>query len=248
MSAIRPFWRYYGGKWRAVSQGRYPEPRHGVIVEPFAGAAGFAMHYPDRDVVLVERNPKVAAVWRWLIAATPGDVLALPPVIDRDVHDFGLPDGAMWMLGFWCNTATASPCRTPSKRFRDGPRAHTGWSPTTRARIAADVIRIKHWTLIEGDYTEAPDVESSWFIDPPYQGKAGSHYPFGSKRMDYPALGAWCMSRRGQVIVCEGAGADWMPWTGGFRNKAASVAGKTHNVEVLWTNGAPALDLFGGKA
>jgi len=43
---LRPFWRYYGGKWRAAP--RYPAPRHDLIIEPFAGAAGYAMRYPDQ--------------------------------------------------------------------------------------------------------------------------------------------------------------------------------------------------------
>jgi hypothetical protein len=35
--SLRPFWRYYGGKWRAAP--RYPRPTHDTIIEPFAGAA-----------------------------------------------------------------------------------------------------------------------------------------------------------------------------------------------------------------
>lgn len=233
---IRPFWRYYGGKWRAVHRGMYPEPKHGTVIEPFAGGAGYAMHYPDRDVVLVERYHKVAAVWRWLIAATASDVLALPPVIDRDVREYGLPDGPTWLLGFWCNNAVTSPMRTPSKWMRSEKGAASGWRPDLRARIAADVSRIKHWTLIEGEYADAPDIAATWFIDPPYIGKAGSHYPFGSRLLDYDALGSWCRSRRGQVIACEGDGATWLPFGDAFKNHAAPVAGKTHNTEVVWLN------------
>ena len=39
--ALLPFWAYYGGKWRSAP--RYPAPVHGRIIEPFAGAAGYAM-------------------------------------------------------------------------------------------------------------------------------------------------------------------------------------------------------------
>lgn len=246
MSAIRPFWRYYGGKWRAVEWGHYGEPRHNVIVEPFAGSAGYAMHYPDRDVVLVERNPKVAAVWRWLIGASPSDVLALPPTIDRDVTEYDLPDGPRWLLGFWCNSAAAAPMRTPSAWMRSDKGAAFGWRPALRGRIARDVLRIKHWTLIEGDYTQAPDVTASWFVDPPYIGKAGSHYPCGSQAIDYAALGAWCRTRRGQVVVCEGEGASWLPFGGAFTLKAASVAGKTTCREVVWMNGPAAQTVLFG--
>lgn len=39
--ALKPFWRYYGGKYRAAP--RYPVPLHRTIVEPFAGAAGYSL-------------------------------------------------------------------------------------------------------------------------------------------------------------------------------------------------------------
>ena len=35
---LKPFFTYYGGKYRAAP--KYPEPVHGSIVEPFAGSAG----------------------------------------------------------------------------------------------------------------------------------------------------------------------------------------------------------------
>lgn len=52
--AMRPFFGYYGGKWRDAVK-NYPAPEHAVIVEPFAGSAGYALRYPDRKVVLCER-------------------------------------------------------------------------------------------------------------------------------------------------------------------------------------------------
>ena len=81
-----------------------------------------------------------------------------------------------------------------------------------RDRVASQVDAIKHWRVIEGDYTEAPDAEATWFIDPPYNNKAGSHYPWGCDKIDYNALGQWCHQRRGQVIACENEGATWLPF------------------------------------
>jgi hypothetical protein len=68
---LKPFFRYYGGKWRAVHRGLYPQPLHRTIVEPFAGSAGYALHYPHHDIVLVERDPCIAGIWRWLKSTTP---------------------------------------------------------------------------------------------------------------------------------------------------------------------------------
>jgi hypothetical protein len=38
--ALKPFFNYYGGKWRVAR--RYAPPEHDLIIEPFAGAAGYA--------------------------------------------------------------------------------------------------------------------------------------------------------------------------------------------------------------
>ncbi len=38
MTDLKPFFCYFGGKWRAAPH--YPTPKHAEIVEPFAGAAG----------------------------------------------------------------------------------------------------------------------------------------------------------------------------------------------------------------
>jgi hypothetical protein len=223
---IRPFWQYYGGKWRAVSRGLYPPPAHDVVIEPFAGAAGYGCHHPDRSVVLVEREPRVAAVWRWLIGATSSDVLALPPIIDRDVREYALPDAPTWLLGFWCGSALASPRQSPSKWRRQG--GCKAWSPRIRARMAVDVLRIKRWLVIEGDYVVSPDV--------------------------FAALGSWCCRRRGQVIVCEAAGADWLPFRPVGRMQAANTRGRGKTEEAVWlreTGSGPApaqIELFAPAA
>jgi len=70
-----PFWHYFGGKWRAAPH--YPAPRHRRIIEPFAGSAGYSMRHHEHDVVLVEKNPIIAEMWRYLIAVKPAD--GLPP-------------------------------------------------------------------------------------------------------------------------------------------------------------------------
>lgn len=230
--SVGPFWRYFGGKWRAAPI--YPAPPKGVtIVEPFAGAAGYSCRYPDRDVVLVDASADVVETWRWLISATRSDVLALPPTLERgvSVDSLGLAPGATMLLRWWCNNGASSPCRTPSVWA-----SAAGWHAGIRARIAADVAKIRHWRVIHGDYREAPDVDAWWFIDPPYAGPAGSRYPHGSGAIDHTALGAWCRSRRGAVVVCEGAGADWLPFesVGSIKASAgARRAGKSQ--EVVWT-------------
>ena len=71
--------------------------------------------------------------------------------------------------------------------------------------------------------------------DPPYQ-TAGRAYRFHD--LDYPALAEWCKSRTGQVIVCENAGAAWLPFEP-FRTIKGleGKRGGKQSVEVIWNGG-----------
>lgn len=236
-AAIGPFWRYYGGKHRAAPL--YDPPRHRLIVEPFAGAAGYSCQHYRNDVLLIDANPDVVATWEWLIGATRNDVMALPPRLEygQPVADLGLPAGAELLLRWWCNDGAASPCRSAS---RWAAMPGKGWHRGIRARIARDVEQIKHWRMMPGTYRDAPDVDARWFIDPPYQGRAGSHYPAGSAAIDYADLADWCRSRRGDVTVCEGPAADWLPFApfATIRANPSQTGGKRSR-EVVWRNFEP---------
>lgn len=228
-TALRPFFSYFGGKWTLAP--RYPPPEHDVIVEPFAGSAGYATRWPDRDVILVERSPEIAALWRWLIRVSVDEVMALP--LDPSNVE-GLSDAARALIGFWCARGRSRPARTTNSSWlRSGRWPTSFWGEYVRQRIAEQVIRIRHWTVIEGDYSEAPDVAATWFIDPPYVG--ARHYL--ARVDDYQALGRWCRTRRGLAIVCEQEGADWLDFAP-FRS-AKSIARASYN-EVVWMRRAAA--------
>lgn len=227
---LKPFFTYLGGKYRTAH--KYPAPRHDVIVEPFAGSAGYAVRNHERQVILVERDEKIAAVWRYLLTASPDEVAALPLVgegwqtTDDLTH---LPPGARYLIGLWLNKGTASPRKTPSAWCRSGIRPNSMWGMAIRERIAGQLDAIRHWRLIESDYSSAPDVEATWFVDPPYVGK-GHQYRFGSSLIDYAALGAWTLARPGQVIACEGPGATWLP----FEPLGAMKAQRGQSLELVY--------------
>lgn len=206
---LKMFWPFYGGKWRFAP--KYPAPRFDSIIEPFAGAAGYSLRYADRKVTLVEKDPVIAALWRYLVRVTPAEILGLPLDV-TDVRSLPVAEEAQSLIGWWINKGTERPRRTPSKWFRDGLRPKSFWGSEIRERIANQVESIRHWTIVEGDYSAAPDVEATWFIDPPYANKAGEMYRCSSKALDFQSLGAWCRGRRGQTIVCENAGATWLPF------------------------------------
>ncbi len=222
--SISPFFSYFGGKWRLAP--RYPAPLHDTIIEPFAGSAGYATRYHSRRVILVEKDPNVAGMWRWLLGASAGDIMALPE--DREAAS----GPARTLIEFNHNQATRY--LGHSRAWHEGFHDHDAgtWCRAVRARIASQVDKVRHWRLIEGDYSSAPDIEATWFIDPPYV-NMDAEYAQGRAGIDFAALADWCRSRRGQVIVCENAGATWLP----FR---PFTQVKGDRPEVIWTNEAQA--------
>jgi site-specific DNA-adenine methylase len=231
--SIKPFWTYYGGKYRAALH--YPYPIHETIIEPFAGAAGYALRYSERKIILVEKNPKVAATWRYLLRVTAKEVRDLPLLqAGQTVDDLSVCEEARYLIGWNLNKGATAPCRSPSAWMRSGKVMSQFWSEERRERVASQVDRIRHWQFIEGDYTDAPDIEATWFIDPPYIG-AGKHYP--TQPDDFKNLGDWCRERKGQVMVCENVGATWLPFKPFMNIKAnESKRGGKVSQEALWVN------------
>lgn len=233
----RPAFSYYGAKFRAARH--YPPPLHDTIIEPFAGAAGYSLHYWDRDVILVDLDECIAGVWDLLIGSDPDDIRALP-LVDQDtnIREMDIPPAAQWLIGFWCGSGGASPRATVGDwhLHHDSVRNKT-WSEATREHVARACACVSHWTIIHGNYTDAPDVEATWFVDPPYVEK-GEHYRHGSSGIDYDALGVWCQSRDGQVMVCEQHGADWLPFLhlAEFQSAWRPATGAQKKTEVLWSN------------
>ena len=250
MSRLRPFWRYYGGKWAAARW--YPAPRYDTIIEPFAGAAGYSCHYPDRRVILIDKSPVICGIWRWLISVEPAEVLSIPDIPEGGtVDDLPCCQEARWLAGFWCNQGVASPCKSVSAWCRSphpdvGNADMLGWLPKVRERIASQVPMIRHWQVIEGDYHGAPDIEATWHVDPPYQAM-GYKYPHSLKPEDFAALGAWCRTLQGQVMVCEQEGADWLPFVPMAEIHAApgkQKGGRGKSREVVWPGEGTQVRLF----
>src|SRR5690606_841137 len=113
-SGLRPFFGFYGGKWRDTLK-LYPRPEYDVVIEPFAGSAGYSLRYADRQVVRCEIEPVVAGVWNYLIRVRPSEIRSLPDVCDGQVlDDLKVCEEAKWLIGFWLNRATSRPRKSPS--------------------------------------------------------------------------------------------------------------------------------------
>lgn len=194
---------YYGSKSKIAKH--YPAPGRDTIVEPFAGSAQYSVLYPEKQVILIEKHKPVAELWRWLIHdASPSDVLRLPVFGPKERIDMAAgPERTL--VAFESNMGTETP-RNVAGNFNR-------WHKNGRQRIANLLPKIKHWVVIEGDYLlDSPDVDATWFVDPPYQ-FGGHEYTECGRGFDYSACRSFCESMMGQLIVCEASPASWMDFT-----------------------------------
>lgn len=205
---MRPMFSYFGSKYKCAKH--YGAPRFDTVIEPFAGSAAYSLFWEPKNVILIEKSTVISGIWQYLINADPRRILALPT-------DFSHVDDVDWrdadekaLVGFWLGKGKTTPGKSRSKWGREYANAPDCkvWNEAVKRRLAAQVEKIRHWQIIRGDYTIAPDIEAHWFIDPPYI-KAGKLYPV--RDVDYSALADWSRERKGFVQVCENEGADWLP-------------------------------------
>jgi hypothetical protein len=227
---LRPFFPYYGAKWRLC--GYLPAPRHDILIEPFAGSAGYSMRYgAGKQVMLFDRDDNIVRTWQYLLRVGASEILSLPDLeVGQSVDSLDISPEARLLIGWWINRGSSRPGKSRTAYSARNDKAQLNWGARARQRIADQLPAITRWTVRLGDYREAPDIEATWLIDPPYKGRPGSFYRFND--VDYPALADWSRSRRGQVMVCEGENGDWLPF-GPFGSHKTS---KGKSPEKLWTN------------
>jgi site-specific DNA-adenine methylase len=236
VKTLKPFFCYFGGKWRAAN--RYPFPVYDTIVEPFAGAAGYSLRHFSKKVVLYDLDPAICGVWEYLIHASVEEIRALPIDVSH-VDQLDACQEAKWLIGFWLNKGASQPHLSPSAWMRSGIRPNSYWGETIRDRIATQIPSIRHWKIRNASYEIAPNEAATWFVDPPYRGDCGKLYRCRLEDKDYEKLGEWCQNRAGQVIVCEREGADWLPFSAFSTTKSTPGRGKSYSKEVVWLNHSP---------
>lgn len=219
--------KFYGAKQRIAAQ--YPEPELDTVVEPFAGAAGYAVHWRKHAslAILIEKDKRVVALWHRLLKMDVGDLLNMPaPVPGERSTDL--------LVAFAAGRST----RDTPVEFTVTTRMAERFDPMRR-RIAGVLDECRHFEVRAGDYREAPDLAATWFVDPPYQttgaGRAdrtrGGRYTHANTDLNYQGLGDWVQARRGQVVACDQAGSDWLPWNGRLSGQDSASRRYT---EVYW--------------
>ena len=217
---------YMGSKYRLSP--KYGKPTHSLVIEPFAGSAAYSVYHEPRRVLLLDSNPIIAGIWTYLIRAKESEIGKLPLDFDS-VDNLDVPQEAKWLIGFWITKGNVHPNKTRSAWARQ--YRHSGdckvWSEAVRERLKTNVSKIRDWKVKCASYEVSPNKRATWFIDPPYK-VAGRHYPHS--QVDYEFLAEFCKSRKGQIIVCENAGATWLP----FKPFAETRGVVKNSEEVAW--------------
>jgi site-specific DNA-adenine methylase len=193
---------YYYGRKKQIAK-YYPVPNCETIIEPFAGAAAYSAYKNNwkKNVILIEKDEKVFKIWDWLInEATEGEIMNLPELkVGEKSSEFLHIVHAATKMAFHFKTIKVTSV------------LERNWEISKRI-MSQNLHKVKHWQILNEDYKNAPDLEATWFIDPPYKGNAGLGYKYSSKLIDYDELANWALKRKGEVIFCEGKEGDYLPF------------------------------------
>ena len=206
---------YYFGR-KGQSAASYPAPEYPMVIEPFAGSMAYTLHYRPAYAIGIDADASVAALWHRLAAMTLEAIRDAPgPVLGEQTYD-------LWhILGESSSTSLLLNYRTANELL-----VHR-FEHQRRLALRHHDYATRNIIYRNGDYTDAPDVEATWFIDPPYFHTNGYRH-----RPDVERLARWVRTRRGQVIVCEGEGADWLEFVEHARPRSI---GHTRRAELIWT-------------
>lgn len=215
---------YYYGRKKQISK-YYPTPNYDTIIEPFAGAAAYSGYKENwkKNVILIEKDLKVFKIWDWLInEATEQGILNLPELkVGERSSEFLHIIHAVTKMAFHFKTIKVTAV------------LERNWEISKRI-MSQNLHKVKHWKIINDDYSNAPNIEATWFIDPPYKGDAGLGYKHSSKLIDYKELAEWALERKGEIIFCEGKEGDYLPFKPLVDLKG--VAGKVNKEVIYYQN------------
>lgn len=210
---------YFGSKAKLWKY--YSKPHYDTIIEPFCGAANYSIHYYDRDVWINDLWKPVIEIWRWIQQASKQDVKSLPELKYGErlsnIKSISSEERLLLRMCLSCGNCDESHDKmskwAAGIRSKPRPNSHRSKDPSqierTKRNILKIVGKISHWKITNLDYSELPNKQATWYVDPPYKSR-GAKYKKGSKNLNYKKLGEWCLQRKGQIIVCECEPARWL--------------------------------------
>lgn len=246
-------WSNYGGKSRIIHH--YPAPKYPLIIEPFAGAGAYAMRWTGAEdeytggpiqCWLNDLDPTIYAMWKFL--TLPGALSTVRHMVPDTVNAGDKVSELLHLAGPGYLDMNLSGllalCQAEANQGTQGARGvHDQvtsigakcW-PRLKRKLEWVIPHVKDFKITNLDYLALPDIEATWFVDPPYDNEAGRRYRT-SGGIDYQVLAEWCKSRKGQVIVCEGESANWLPFRPLMeRQGIRSRYQKSRAMELVWTN------------
>jgi len=254
-----PF-RYPGGKTWLVPRLRQwlrsiaPSPR--VFVEPFAGGGIISLTVAcerlSEEVVMVELDPAVAAVWKTILnggaeyLARRIETFVL--TLDSVQAELDTENGATEEVAFRAilknrvyHGGILAPGSRPMKHGENGKGIASRWYPATLARrirqIASVSARIK---FVEGDGLEAINdyaglQDAAFFIDPPYTaaGKRAGARLYTHHALDHEELFRRASAVAGDFLMTYDSAEDVvrMAQRHGFQTRQIAMK-NTHHAEM----------------
>ncbi len=212
---------YYGSKSKIVDV--YPPPKFDRIIEPFCGAAKYSLRYFNNDVVIIDKYKVIIDVWLYLQEASIKDIISLPDVeYGDDLRKYNLSEVEKNFIAFVSCGGISVP------QYKIGK---FGNFMNSKVKISKELFKIRHWTILHGDYNDLENKKATWFVDPPYQ-FGGHKYKESNKKLDFEKLSTWCKNRNGQVIVCENTKAQWLD----FKPMVTMQGQMFQTTEAIWSN------------
>lgn len=200
---------YFGAKHKLARY--YPEPKYGLVIEPFAGSAAYSCFHAESidHAILVDKDPAVVALWHRMQAMSSDELESMqcPPQGERTSEVlFALAAGHQGQVLLHDPTATR---QVTERMFKS-------W-PAIQRRMLRLLPLTRGWEVRCASYADLGDSEATWFVDPPYQSLQDAYLDnkaanYAVKAVDFEHLGRWCIERTGQLIVCEQDPADWLPF------------------------------------
>lgn len=214
----------------------YQPPMHEVIVEPFAGSAAYSCYHlkrhRDMRAVIIDRNDNVAAAWDYLKHCSA-----------RDIRKYPTPQIGEYTTDFFLKVCTSSNSCHLNAKMKVTKRMLETFEYQRRRML--DMLWIRNRiSFIHDDYRNFPNIEATWFIDAPYQRKSDRRAGFelSKRNREYAELAQFAKSRKGQVIVCEKAGANWLDFEPFRDNK--NVLDNRYSEVVWYSNHFEQMALF----
>lgn len=243
---MRPLFRWFGSKWQMAKH--YGPPRSDLVIEPFAGSAGYSVYWQPKHVILYDLEDRVVKLWEWLIGCSVKDIMDLPDWIESPSMVLEQRPEVELLMTCWMSfgrreklhkessmlyyndfVATYRDGAPPTKRVPGGDTS--AWGPGAKRRLIRQKPLIDKWKVVKSDYKDVDNTDAHWFIDPPYQSQMKVYNK--DDVIDYKHLADWSKSRNGPTDVCEQIGADWLPFEPLRRNISLS---RKHYTEVVWSS------------